>query len=199
MSLISQDLLASLQARYAEPHRAYHNWYHIDAMLKWSACGEFSLFDGDAVHCAILFHDAIYDPVRKDNEELSAQLAEDSLAGVLPPERLGLVATMIRATTAHQMPGSLDPESNHDTAHFLDMDLSILGADWQVFETYEENIRLEYSCYPDALFWPGRATVLENFLKRERLYFSEWGFARFEQKARKNLKQALDLARQRGL
>jgi predicted metal-dependent HD superfamily phosphohydrolase len=198
MNVISSDLLASLQARYAEPHRAYHNWHHIDALLKWSASEQFPLINSDAVYCAILFHDAIYDPVRKDNEELSAQLAEESLAVVLTPDSLRSVGTMIRATATHQMPHDLSSDSESDTAHFLDMDLSILGTEWNVFEVYEQNIRQEYAAYPDAVFWPGRTAVLDNFLKRERLYFSTWGFRRFEEKARKNLTRAIDLAQQWG-
>ncbi|MEI8008974.1 MAG: hypothetical protein WCI00_06405 [bacterium] len=37
------------------------------------------LNDPDAVECALLFHDAIYDPTSKTNEEDSAALAEKML------------------------------------------------------------------------------------------------------------------------
>ncbi len=197
MSLISPDILTALQAHYAEPHRTYHNWHHIEAMLRWMNSGEFSVYDSDAIYAAILFHDAIYDAARKDNEECSALLAEDMLHSIFTPKSLSLVATLIRATTAHQMIDGLDAQQQSDLAHFLDMDLSILGSDWPIFEIYEENIRAEYAIYPDAIFWPGRAAVLENFLKRDRLFFSDWGYDRFEDRARINLQRAINLARRK--
>jgi predicted metal-dependent HD superfamily phosphohydrolase len=197
MNLLPDEMLNALKARYAEPHRAYHSWHHVEALLRWMNSGEFSLHHPDAVHCAILFHDAIYDPLRKDNEELSAQLAEEELKPYLAPEQAACAAMMIRATTTHQMVDGLDAAQNADLAHFLDMDLSILGADQQVFDMYETNVRAEYSVYPDDIFWPGRAEFLENFLKRDRLYFSEWGYDRFEAKARENLSRSIEHARQR--
>ena len=60
--------------------------------------GEFSLHDQDAVRWAILFHDAIYDPMSKENEERSAQLAEVELASSIDAEKIALVVAMIRAT-----------------------------------------------------------------------------------------------------
>ncbi|MGL5840027.1 MAG: HD domain-containing protein [Sphingorhabdus sp.] len=186
--------MALLGEHYGEPHRAYHNWHHIEAMLRWMNSGEFELNDAQAVYGAILFHDAIYDPASKDNEELSAQLAETALAAYLPAPRLRMITGMIRATAMHQMIDCNTDLQRSDMAHFLDMDLSILGADWQIFETYEHNIRKEYSIYPDALFWPGRARILQGFLNRDRLFFSEWGFNRFEAKARSNLMQSIEIA-----
>jgi predicted metal-dependent HD superfamily phosphohydrolase len=197
MTLLSASQLNALHQRYAEPGRAYHNWQHIEAMLRWRHSGAFQLHDEDAVYHAIILHDAIYDPAKQDNEELSAQLAEELLSPLYSDNQVAGVATMIRATARHEMLNCPDKAAEQDMAHFLDMDLSILGASWAIFEVYEANIRQEYSIYPDAAFWPGRAAVLERFLNRERLYFSEWGFDSFETKARANLAKAIDLAKQK--
>ncbi len=195
MILLPPEIIVAAKARYAEPHRSYHNWHHIEAMLRWMHSGEFPIHDASATFCAIIFHDAIYDPSAKDNEDRSAILAEATLAHHVNAHSLSLAATMIRATASHQMVDNLDAACTSDLAHFLDMDLSILGSAWSVFETYERNIRAEYSIYPDALFWPGRCAVLESFLNREQLYFSDWGLNRFEATARSNLVQAIAIAR----
>jgi predicted metal-dependent HD superfamily phosphohydrolase len=194
MIALSPAIMADLQARHAEPHRAYHNWQHISALLRWAQSGEFALHDPASVDCAILFHDAIYDPKSTENEELSAQLAEASLAAVVPSEMLAFVATMIRATAKHHMPDGLSVSQSHDAAHFLDMDLSILGADPRVFAVYEENIRSEYAHVSEAVFLPARSAVLSRFRDRERLYFSDWGYARFEEQARQNLDSSIAAA-----
>jgi predicted metal-dependent HD superfamily phosphohydrolase len=195
MKALPVEIIETVKARYAEPQRAYHNWSHIEAMLRWMQSGEFTIDDTNATYCAVIFHDAIYDPTAKDNEERSAILAEAALAPYVDAQSLALTVAMIRATANHRMVEDVGMACASDLAHFLDMDLSILGSDWSIFETYERNIRAEYSCYPDALFWPGRCAVLESFLNRDRLYFSDWGMNRFETKARRNLAQAIALAR----
>jgi predicted metal-dependent HD superfamily phosphohydrolase len=81
-------------------------------------------------------------------------------------------------------------------ARFLDMDLSILGATAADFDAYEAGVRHEYREIPEALFRAGRAAILEGFLARERLYFSDWGRARFEAAARDNLKRSIARLRQ---
>jgi predicted metal-dependent HD superfamily phosphohydrolase len=66
---------AELLPRYSEPHRHYHNVQHIEECLREFEFGQHLAADPAAVELAILFHDAIYDPRRSDNEEQSAQLA----------------------------------------------------------------------------------------------------------------------------
>ena len=76
-------------------------------------------------------------------------------------------------------------------AVFLDMDLSILGAAPEMFDAYEAGVRYEYREVPDKAFRNGRAAILEGFLARDFLYFSDWGRAQFEQAARTNLKASI--------
>src|SRR5688500_2160356 len=77
------NLAPELAARYAAPHRAYHGIDHIAALARlftevergpgWRAPLE--------VQLAMLFHDAIYEPGRPDNEDRSADLATSMLRG----------------------------------------------------------------------------------------------------------------------
>ena len=79
---------------------------------------------------------------------------------------------------------------------FLDMDLSILGASAEAFDAYEAGVRHEYRDVPEAAFRSGRAAILEGFLARDRLYLSDWGWARFEARARENLRRSIQNLRQ---
>lgn len=182
-----EDVLADLRNRYAEPHRRYHTWAHIEALLGWFALRRDHLHDPVAVELAILFHDAVYDPARSDNETQSAQLLRDAdLPDVSDDTRLRAIR-MIEATAAHGLADNLSENDRSDMAAFLDMDLSILGAPPAVFDGYERAIRDEYAFVPEPLFRAARRGILERFLERPTLYFSAWGRERFEARARSNL------------
>ena len=185
--MIPAPLLAELQARYAEPQRHYHTWDHIQALLGWFGQRRAHLTDPAAVELAILFHDAVYDPARSDNEAESARLLMDADLPGLDDAVRARAVRMIEATARHEIRDGLDPADQGDMAEFLDMDLSILGARPEVFDAYEQAIRREYAFVPEPLFREARRGILERFLERERLYFSDWGRDRFEATARANL------------
>ncbi|QUL37031.1 hypothetical protein [Erythrobacter sp. JK5] len=183
-------ILADLRQRHSEPQRHYHDWSHIEALLTHMADARGLLHDPDAVLHAILFHDAIYDPRAKDNERRSAALLVET-APAIPAASLSAARRMIEATEGHHLPGDLSGAAQSDCAHFLDMDLAILGASPERFVIYEDQIRREYAHVPDAAFREGRAAVLRGFAARPRLYFSAWGRERFEAQARRNLARSL--------
>ena len=187
VGMAPEDVLADLRNRYAEPQRRYHTWAHIEALLGWFALRRDHLHDPAAVELAILFHDAVDDPARSDNEAQSARLLADAdLPDVTDDTRLRAIR-MIEATAAHGLAENLDENDRSDMAEFLDMDLSILGAAPAVFDGYERAIRDEYAFVPEALFRAARRGILERFLERPTLYFSDWGHERFEARARSNI------------
>ncbi len=69
---VASRILARARARYDEPHRRYHTWTHIEACF--AARRELTEDASAAIDLALLFHDAIYDPLAHDNEEKSAEL-----------------------------------------------------------------------------------------------------------------------------
>lgn len=188
---VSPDVMDDLKARYAEPQRSYHVWRHIEALLRWAGEREAMLTDVDAVVLAILFHDAVYDPMRSDNEAASARLLEAASLEGFSAESRSRAVRMIEATARHEMPVDIESTDRADLAEFLDMDLSILGASEAVFDRYEEAVRQEYGFVPEELFRAGRRRILEGFLARPELYFSDWGRARFENAARSNLERSI--------
>ena len=95
----------------------------------------------------------------------------------------------IEATITH----SLSPQDGEDgdLRLFLDFDLEVLSRDAREYEEYSKQIREEYSNYNEAEYAKGRFAVLEKFLKRERLYFSDEFYREFEEAARRNLKMEI--------
>lgn len=186
------DLLPDLAARYAEPHRAYHGIDHIAALAR--------LFEDVArgptwlapleVQLAMLFHDAIYEPGRPDNEDRSADLARDTLRGspldgVVDIPR---IEQMIRATKHHD---HLDDLADHDLTHFIDADMAIIGAPPDAYDAYAHAVRREFASIPTPLFEQGRRAFLTKQLARDSLFHTPWFRARFESPARANLAREL--------
>lgn len=77
---LDPDVILSVLNRYEESHRFYHNVAHVHNVYnylikKWENAEWFHL---KILGLAALFHDAVYDPRREDNEELSAELFRSS-------------------------------------------------------------------------------------------------------------------------
>ncbi len=157
--------LAELKAAHAQPPRAYHNLGHVQALLRhyhdvaagpgWRQPREVLL--------AMLYHDAIYEAGRGDNEVRSAQLAREAIAHWLPDAGIDAdrVAALIALTARH---GSLrGDELDADAALFLDSDMAILGAPPEVFDAYDHGIAEEYrGKVPGFLFPPQPAAFPEG-------------------------------------
>ncbi|MEO7690217.1 MAG: hypothetical protein ABIS51_13115 [Sphingomonas sp.] len=189
--MLSETLLDEIRGLHSGPDRGYHGWSHPVALLALHTEVASSMHDPEAVRCAILLHDAIYEPRRTDNESRSATLAAQMLKGAVSNATLDRTIRLIEATARHAIPAELPDDEAEDMALFLDMDLAILGAPPADFDAYEVGVRHEYREVPDAAFRLGRADILEAFLARENLYFSDWGRARFEAAARENLERSV--------
>lgn len=179
------DVIAGLQARYGEPHRAYHTWAHIEALLtdfqrlNWAA--------PLAVEAALFFHDAVYQPLTTDNEAASAALMRGVLQGRLERDALDHAEAIVLATARHTVPEGLSDALAGDIRQFLDMDLAILGAPPDVFDAYDVAIRREFAEVPDAVFYPRRRAVMAGFLARPRIYLTDAFHRTHDAPARANL------------
>jgi predicted metal-dependent HD superfamily phosphohydrolase len=177
-----------LLARHAEPHRRYHTAHHVmwvarhvDELL----LHEPGVSDGDAVRAAALYHDVVYDPRSSSNERDSAALARRDLADIgWEPARCELVAALVEATATHEA-------TIADAAVLLDADLSILGAQPSAYAAYVSGVRAEYAFVPEDSWRTGRASVLQAFLDRPRIYATDTMFAAREPRARANLSAEL--------
>ena len=97
---------------------------------------------------------------------------------------------LIVLTASH---GDLDRrELDHDERLFLDCDMAIVGADWQRFSLYQQQIEQEYTLvYPQLLYRMGRRRFLNKILSSERIFFSDHFHHQFDAQARSNLRRAL--------
>ncbi len=187
-----EPVFEQLVAAYTQPDRYYHNLDHIHHLLTiLERFKQGKLRDPQAVFLAIWFHDFVYDPQAKDNEIQSAKAAQELLTKLgASIDLIVRVKQLILATQGHQV----SPE-DFDQCVFLDADLAILGVDSARYQVYAQSIRREYNWVPELDYKIGRIGVLENFLKRPRIYYTDLLFDELEAIARVNLCQEIDALR----
>src|SRR5579859_1545789 len=179
----AQTAFSGLVAAYSSAGRVYHTLEHIQAMLQWLETLRDYAHDPAVLQLAAWFHDSVYDPHATDNEEQSVSYAQSTLSHFgLPPETIQGVSQMILCTKTHQA-----AENDMDCQILLDADLAILGAPMAQYEAYARAIREEYSWVTDAAYRAARVQVLQNFLRRTRIYWAEPMFVALEKQARENM------------
>jgi predicted metal-dependent HD superfamily phosphohydrolase len=78
-----------------------------------------------------------------------------------------------------------------DAQLMVDVDLSILGREDDLFWQYEENIRKEYAWVPEDLYRKKRVEILRSFMNRQDIYYHKEYRQLFENRARVNLREAI--------
>jgi predicted metal-dependent HD superfamily phosphohydrolase len=184
-----EQLLDELLARHREPHRRYHTVTHIMWVVRHARelldpAREPNIdsgIDRDAVLLAALFHDAVYDPTRTDNESVSAALgAAAAITLGWSADRAAAVHRLVLATAGHSPAAA-------DEAVLVDADLAILGAEPNDYAAYVRGVRAEYRHVSDEQWRTGRAVVLQRFLDADPLFHTDVMRRSREVRAKSNL------------
>lgn len=173
-----------LQKAYSKKSRHYHNLNHLIEMITEFDVNYAKLNYPNEVLYAIFYHDYIYNSSRKDNELKSAEFAVKILPPVTSVNK-DRIFNLILVTKDHQCSG------NEDEKWLIDFDLKILSKDWEDYKIYFEQIRKEYSIYPDFLYKPGRKKALKHFLENKFIFQTEEFIKAYETKARENIKHEI--------
>lgn len=181
--LYSTSSFRNVISNYKEANRHYHSINHIGSMLDQLSLFKLSNEDEAILILAIIFHDVIYNPIRKNNEAKSAEAATFTLQEIgLPNDVIEEISRLIMLTEKH------DGEQGDKLGNIiLDLDLSVFSASNSFYKKYTESIRNEYFMYPDFIYNSGRKIVVQSFLNRERIFKTK-EFSKWEQTARENLK-----------
>jgi predicted metal-dependent HD superfamily phosphohydrolase len=191
----------ALKAGYCEPHRAYHGWGHIAALLeKLNALQELASRP-DIIAIAAFWHDAVYTTHDRDgrprpdyeNVRDSARLFRRYTS--LEHRAADAARALIMATADHLHALSdvqfYDGFSG-DLDLFLDLDLSSLASPWEEFEEHLREIRAEFSFASDAEFYAAHLRTLENFARDDiELFRRAETRAMWQAGARANLKRCV--------
>lgn len=173
---------------HSKENRYYHNLSHLENVYKHLRCVKKDIFDWDMTLFSLFYHDYVYNILKKNNEERSAQKAIEVLYSLpIKSERIELCKEIIIATQGHQI------SKINDINYFTDADLSILGSSWQDYKMYFEQVRKEYINYPDFIYRKGRIKVLQQFINMPRIFKTHYFYDIFENQAKKNLQKEIIL------
>lgn len=186
---LSVRLWNEIEINYRDAGRYYHDLNHIRKMYDELSQVKDQTEDWDAMLFALFYHDIIYHTKRMDNESESALLAAKRLNEIqhFQKDRINRCSVHILATKGHHK--SLD----NDTNLFIDADLSILGSESDVYKQYIKDIRREYFIYSDKEYAYGRRKALSHFLNMKQIFKTPHFLSRYEDQARKNIQEELDL------
>jgi len=218
---------------YNQPHRHYHTFNHIQELLAaYEKClpllpldlAEKAIQDllsrlvNPIAFMIILFHDAIYEPQRHDNEEASAALWQSFARDMSWPEELSTVVhrAILRTKTHTTNVAEEEVEEirrlvsmcrqtnilptnveNHIAIQVLqqvlalaqDLDMSILASPTELYIEYAYNIFAEYRHLGVERYVKGRTSVLETLLKSN--IFGSYLASLWERAAQRNIRREL--------
>jgi predicted metal-dependent HD superfamily phosphohydrolase len=174
------------RAAYESWGRHYHTWAHVINCVE--QLKTFECENPRAIFLALVFHDAVYEAGRVDNENDSALLARETLSELcsLPALELESIERMILATRDHHAQAS---SMSLDERTMLDIDLSILGISREGYARYAQEIHDEYvpRVTTDPRFRFGRLEFLRAMRAMPSVFLTAEAQRRWEDAARANM------------
>lgn len=169
-----------LEAAYTQPHRAYHTWEHIDALL--DGLERFSRLAArpDLVATAVFWHDVVHLARSADGKlRLDAENVRDSAEAfrrhtLLEGCEADAVYDLVMATANHARARAGKEHYagfSGDLDLFVDLDLSPLATAWEEFAANTRKIRAESIGVEEAEFRESQVKMLEGLARAETPIF----------------------------
>lgn len=162
--------IETINRKYSEPHRFYHNKNHIATM--WIAISEaeeaqeLTHLEAWYLRIATQLHDYVYDPYKTDNESQSAEHLKILYPGL--SDRDKYVITVLILSTAVDTYKAYPRGSDDNEVDFLVdwiryLDLISFSEQQHLLPGNFINIMKEYQMYPYPAFREANLGVLETF------------------------------------
>lgn len=183
----SPHLIEEILEAYSGPGRYYHVRSHLRHMFE-TYDRFFSDPNNVVLELAIWYHDFVYDPKAKDNEERSSDIAVARIKhGLQLVPEVGLEAKDLILFSRYQRA----PTTRNEMI-LQDVDLAIFGEEQSLFSEYERGIRQEYSFVPLEDYRQGRAAILKRFLRNPFYCTADMQFSSYETLAQGNIRKAIE-------
>ena len=151
--------VTTLLAMWNESHRSYHTLNHLNDLIEQINEGKskYSQKEYEKLLITALFHDCVYDPMKTDNEEKSADFFTECCHDKDNKDNND-IRQMILDTKTHEATTKLSESFNH-------YDMNIVERDFDQLLEWENGIHEEYKGYGDV-YKDGRLKFLESMLDR---------------------------------
>lgn len=176
----SDALIDEYRVAYSQPQRRYHNLEHINYLLT----ALISVPQPSAqLLMAALYHFFVYDPLRDDNEQKSAEYLRNKLTAARVNTNFidQVVAIMLAPIKSVDM-----AYASKDAQYLADANMAIYGESPDVYQRYTAAIREEFANVADFNWYRQRIRFLLPLLQSTRIFHSD-EFSRLEKHARNNI------------
>lgn len=149
----------TLLSMWNESHRHYHNQNHLldlISQINENKSNFQSQKDYEKMVLCALFHDCVYDPMRNDNEEKSAEFFENCCQE--KNTDIQEIKQMILDTKTHEATTPLSEKFNY-------FDMNIVEREFEQLLEWETGIGQEYKAYGET-YKVGRLHFLESLLDK---------------------------------
>ena len=146
-------------ACWSEPQRFYHTTEHLTQIISdILSAKNLNEEETEILLIAAIFHDIVYDPKSRTNEEDSIQFFKDSFLSTYKLDTKELeVIDLIRMTKTHK------PKSKLEEL-FCELDLKVLSYDLPGLLKWEEQIFREYEFVNWKLYKETRIKLIQKFI-----------------------------------
>lgn len=150
----------TILSMWNESHRSYHTLNHLNDLIEQinENKSKYSEKEYEKLIIASLFHDVVYDPMRNDNEEKSAEFFEQCCVDKSNQD-VKEIKQMILDTKTHKANTKLSESFNY-------YDMSIVERDFDKLLEWEKGIYEEYKGYGKENYKLGRLKFLESLLDK---------------------------------
>lgn len=150
----------TLLSMWNESHRSYHTLDHLNDLISQinENKSKYSEKEYEKLLITSLFHDCIYDPLKPDNEEKSAEFFLECCVNKSDTD-IQEINQMILDTKTHKANTKLSESFNY-------YDMNIVERDFTQLLKWEEGIHEEYSVYDNEMYKKGRLLFLESLLDK---------------------------------
>ena len=159
---IKEEFIPDMFKRWNESNRAYHNIDHLIDIIKTieknPSFNFLSIYEKNALLLAAFFHDVIYDPKRKDNEDESIRYFKAAYQHDNDPKTIKVVCDLIEVTKHRRRPLSTLQRI------FWDADNDGFNRGYDNLLKNEVLIRKEFSHVSSKEYREGRLKFLESCL-----------------------------------
>lgn len=181
------SILKEVKLNYSEECRYYHDWVHLlECLREFDLIKNFVNYPRE-LEFAIIGHDVIYDTTKLDNEIKSAEYTGELLERLeIPKSVIEKTKRLILVTDHKTKPESIEEK------FICDIDLSIFGKDEKTFNEYCGGIKKEYFWVDYDVYAKKRGMVLQSFLDRDKIYYTDFFRDKYERGARENLEREIE-------
>lgn len=184
---VKNELWTEIEKNYSSKKRQYHTLQHLNHLLSQLTEVKSEIQNWETMLFTLFYHDIIYNSIKLDNEEKSAEFAVKRMKQIsVSNDKIAQCKKQILATKLHIK------STDSDTNYFTDADLSVLGQNWETYLRYCNGVRKEYSMYPAIVYNSGRKKVLNHFLSMDRIFKTDYFYNKLETQAKQNLQQEIE-------